>query len=231
MNPEVLPHYESVALHAMESRHRLGQWLQAQTREPISSASWRIDPDTRKFMLGHAAPVSFELLATVDSDDQSLLWSWANPSVNDPKLTIAASVVKQRSQELSLHIFTHPTVQSSVADPMAILAIAQGWTGADAGYAAAHAHGWFLLLLRHPSISQQTGFDALGFTTAFQQLINAVPVNHQRALNAWLARNGLPQTTGPGGSTINFGHSGQVRVVFDDLSRCTLCETVATSTR
>ncbi|MEZ6243388.1 MAG: hypothetical protein R3B57_10125 [Phycisphaerales bacterium] len=220
MDPTALAHYQHSALLALERGRRLDQWLKRETGNGLVGAPWRIDPHVRTLTFADAQPMRFEVLATVDASDQSLVWSWANPSVENPALTAQASRFRDRAAREAVEILTRETVSTAELDPLIALAIAVDWCDADVGYCARHGDGAMLLLLEDQGVVSEPGYDATSLVADYTVIIRTLPVDHRLVLEAWLDRTSRPYNKDEYLTSFQLSDAGLVRARFDPLNRC-----------
>lgn len=186
----------------------------------IGEAGWQLDLALGTISFGATLSFPVQILGSESQYSNTWLWAWANTQSNLPAAQVQAA---RRIRDLGLreHIdeFTEASVSLEQLTGHQIALVATGIIGADAYYRGPYAGGAIFVLLEAPIVRQHVDGSTLHLIKVFNQLISLFPMDHRRALKAYLRhRRYTPVETAVGIEAV--GVDGAViRASFDSHGR------------
>ncbi|MBT2367802.1 hypothetical protein J7E88_21440 [Streptomyces sp. ISL-10] len=164
------------------------------------------------------------LLGTLDTDEQSWLWAWANPGFEGTPVARAAEEVRRYGQANGLREFTDDLVRLAghddprrAAETLAFAAMgvlgATGYIGVQAN-ASARAY----LVPDDPQVPRAEP-DAITLPRVLLTGAALLGGSARQVVSGYFAHHGLPHREAPGRMSAGLPDGGTVDVLFDDLDR------------
>lgn len=165
--------------------------------ELVGPVPWSADLSVPSLTLGDRT-FTAALLGSAADEDQSWLWSWANPAFGENH-PAAAAIVQLRTlgERFDVPELTKPKLPlSSISDsgmgPAHTLAVAgAGVLGAGAYYAGGYDGGSAFLLITDPSL-HAPAFDASKVPGIIGAAVQAFPHDHRLTIETYLGHHKLP---------------------------------------
>ncbi len=187
----------------------------------IGEADWSADLDTGTITFGSRYQFPIQVLGTESEQSATWLWAWANTASNiPPQLLNCANNLKAFGTREAIPELTTPNIPLKQIDGHRLAMIASGLCRAACYYRGPYQGGAvFLLISDAPQVQAHIASTPVQVINVFTQLIQAIPLNHRRALEAYLKYKGYScKATGTGFEATNA--KGQtIYAAFDIANR------------
>lgn len=164
--------------------------------------------------------VPFQVLGTESDNTLSWLWGWADEQTEVPEsLLRSAREMRAWLDRSGFASLTRPSLDLDEADGLLLSLVASEVCKASAFLRDHYEGGALFLLLYHPEIDRQPGFDRAGLTRSLRDLVEQYDLNARALVTSYVEGRGLPHAIA--GNALNAQLENGERLVaeFDSVGK------------
>jgi hypothetical protein len=212
------------AFESLFSQHALSSHAkQLSLLDQCNGSQWAVNLKKGTLTLGHRV-FAVGVLGTFSEADDSWLWSWANPSMENlpESVTAVAKQMREIGEKSDIPVFRDAsTARMTQLDCHRLAMVAVGVSGAEAYYCGPHGGGGCFLVIQEPLTPDPGRHTFCRINRVIMECLSnfEFELSHRETVLTYFTSERLTIETPAPTEVIAVVEDGKIHLVFDEVGR------------